>query len=671
MGGWRDTILKEFTPGVARLTLVADPDGLLMEEGILQVLSERGFEVLLFDDPISFRFVYESKYKPRWERGEFTGLVVVVQAPDLRRLPYDLWQAGIKLSFSLADIFPHLSYPVVAELDRGELDVLYDACGKYCSESLGIGATKDFILRHVFGIAAELIREPEDLLRVLLRRHYRGQRVPRILDERFIQVLRSEGRFNDWPLEEIVPRREAFFGFLQERWRIFLDRLARADGDDRIGEPEVAYGLRYTGPLYIPFDHDDVRPYVDTLFVEGHLAPISHPEAYRLSNRWVAVGLKKDPVADWRNRFDNLVTLMENSLPQDNARYQEWLSFARRWAELVILRFEESAAEIPVEVREKYEVLCHRVDNTFLKWVQQRYGALHSQPAIPPVMLHHIPRYLVHLREKEAHKKIALIVMDGLAFDQWLVMREVFSERWPQFLFHEHAVFAWIPTLTPVSRQAIFAGKPPLFFPGNLNVTDREPLLWARFWSDHGLGKDEVVHINIGGNGELAKVAESISHPKVSVVGLVIRKIDEIMHGMKLGTAGMHNQVRQWAKTGSLCSLLELLLKEGFMVCLTSDHGNLEAYGCGLPAEGAIADHRGYRARIYSTSILRKRVKEKFPDAIEWAPNGLPDDYLPLLAGGRQAFIHKGEKAVCHGGISIEEVIVPFICVERIQGRAL
>ncbi len=29
---WRDQILKEFTPKVARLTLVADPDGLLVEE---------------------------------------------------------------------------------------------------------------------------------------------------------------------------------------------------------------------------------------------------------------------------------------------------------------------------------------------------------------------------------------------------------------------------------------------------------------------------------------------------------------------------------------------------------------------------------------------------------------------------------------------------------------
>jgi hypothetical protein len=40
---WRSRILREFTPGVTRLTLVADPDGLLLEEGILEGIRERGF----------------------------------------------------------------------------------------------------------------------------------------------------------------------------------------------------------------------------------------------------------------------------------------------------------------------------------------------------------------------------------------------------------------------------------------------------------------------------------------------------------------------------------------------------------------------------------------------------------------------------------------------------
>src|SRR3990170_2220066 len=190
---WRDKILSEFTPKVARLTLVADPDGLLLEEGILQGVRERGFELIPFEDHVAFRYAYESKFRSRWDRGEHTDLVVVLrsQASDLGSLPYDLLQAGRKLSFNLGDIFPNLSYPVVAALDRGDLDALYEARKRHAPGPLGDNTTKEFVLRHVFGIAPELIKQPSDLLRVLLRRHYHRQRILGILDERFIQLLRQ------------------------------------------------------------------------------------------------------------------------------------------------------------------------------------------------------------------------------------------------------------------------------------------------------------------------------------------------------------------------------------------------------------------------------------------------------------------------------------------------
>ena len=57
MGSWRDQILSEFTPQVARLTLVADPDGLLLEEGVLEGIRERGFELIPFEDNVVFRYV--------------------------------------------------------------------------------------------------------------------------------------------------------------------------------------------------------------------------------------------------------------------------------------------------------------------------------------------------------------------------------------------------------------------------------------------------------------------------------------------------------------------------------------------------------------------------------------------------------------------------------------
>jgi len=167
------------------------------------------------------------------------------------------------------------------------------------------------------------------------------------------------------------------------------------------------------------------------------------------------------------------------------------------------------------------------------------------------------------------------------------------------------------------------------------------------------------------GDGNQRDVAEALSYPGLRIAGLVVDKVDKIMHGMEMGTAGMHNQVAQWARQPYLGSLLNLLLDNGFRVFLTSDHGNVEAEGCGRPAEGAVADLGGERVRVYGDAALRRKVKQQIPTAIEWTPVGLPSDYLALLAPSRQAFVRHGQNTVSHGGISIEELIVPLVEIER------
>ena len=303
MSNWRDQILREFTPHVARLTLVADPDGLLLEEGVLAGIRERGFELIPFEDHVAFRYAYESRFRSRWDQGEQTDLVVVLRSveSDFGCLPYDLLQAGRKLSFNLGDIFPNLSYPIVTALDRGDLDALYEAQKRHVPGGPGDNATKEFVLRHVFEIAPELIRKPSDLLRALLRRHYREQRIPALLDERFIQVLHQQSGFEEWPLETIIPDREAFFAFLQERWPIFLNRSATQDTTS-VREDEKPYGLEYPGPSNLPFDHDDIRVYIDNLFVEGLLEAVPHDRAESLSRTWLAIGIRTDEQADRARR---------------------------------------------------------------------------------------------------------------------------------------------------------------------------------------------------------------------------------------------------------------------------------------------------------------------------------------------------------------------------------
>ena len=670
---WRDYILQAFTPHITRLTLVADPDGLLLEEGILQGLQDRGYELLNFDDPVAFRYTYEAKYRARWDQGEATeqNVILRTETTDLRSLPYDLLQAGRHLGFTLGDLFPDLSYPVVAALDRSDFDALYHAQQQHHPGPLGANTTKDFVLRHVFEVAPELIKEPSDLLHVLLRRHYRGQRLPATLDERLIQLLRQYRRFQDWPLERIVQDREAFFSFLQERWLHFVSRWMQQHGDTH-GEGPVAAesGLVYIGPTDLPFDHDDVRVYIDNLFLEGYLKPLSpaefgpHLEHVDLPE-WLAFGLRRDSETDHTRRIQRLLGAIDTSMPAGEARHHEWIVFAHRWAELLALWYRTSVPIQP-EIHQQFHDIQTQVDTTFLTWVQQRYAGLYNLPAAQPTMLHHIPRHLARMLDATDIRKVALVVLDGLALDQWIVLREVLISQRPQWQCHESAVFAWIPTLTSVSRQAVFAGKPPIYYPESIHRTDKEASLWSQFWSDQGLTPMEVAYArSLRTHADLATVEALVTHPKVRVVGLVVDAVDAIMHGMTLGTAGMHNQVRQWAGEGCLASLLDLLFHHEYTVFLTSDHGNIEAVGCGRPAEGVVADVRGERARVYPDQALRAQVAARFPNAIEWPSHGLPEDYLPLLAPGRFAFVREGDRIVGHGGIALEELIVPFIHIER------
>jgi hypothetical protein len=665
MGRWREQILSEFTPQVARLTLVADPNGLLLEEGVLEGIRERGFELIPFEDHVAFRYAYESKFRSRWDRGEETDLVVVLRSAshDLEALPYDLLQAGRKLSFNLGDLFPNLSYPVVAALDRADLDALFDAQLRHAPEPLGDNATKEFVLRHVFEIAPELIKEPKDLLRVLLRRHYRGQRIPAILDERFIQVLRQSGLFEDWPLEAIIPDAHAFFAFLQERWPVFLDSLAKPK-DDAVHEDAAGYDFEFPGPALLPFDHHDIRVYINNLFLEGLLQPVPHEPSQALSKAWVAYGLKVSPGENRRRRMEGLLDATEKSVPPIEARHGAWLHFAYRWAELVALELEPGATP-PDRQRERLEALRARIDSAFTDWVVKNYASLINLPPAPPVMLHHIPRFLAQRLEDEPRSRFAFLLVDGLALDQWIALREVLGELDSTLQFRENAVFAWIPTITSVSRQAAFAGKAPLYFPASIYTTDKEPFLWTQFWVDQGLTRDEVGYLKGLGDGRLDEMSECLGRPKLRVVGLVIDKVDRIMHGMELGSAGMHNQVRQWARQGFMRGLLGLLHDRGFQVYLASDHGSIEAKGVGRPAEGAVADLRGERVRVYSDSRLRARIKERFPESLEWPPVGLPEGYLALIASNRTAFVREGETVVGHGGISIEELLVPFVRIDR------
>lgn len=661
MSSWRNTILKDFVPNVAKLTLVSDPNCLLTEEKLAMELRDRGFDLIEFNDPIEFRYAYESKYRSIWDMGEHTDLVVILRLQDaeLAALPYDLLQADRKLSFSLGDLFPNMSYPVVEQLNRSLLDSLFDAQKKISPDRMGDNATKDFILRHVFGVAAELISTEVELLRLLLRLHYGKSAIPMMLAGRLVEVFEDSGSFKGWSLSQIIPDAEQFFAFIQERWPIFLENLKQ---ENQVKEDSAAYSLKVQGPVALPFDHQDIRFYIDILFVEGKLTPVDLSGKDIEKDSWILSGISTSKSDSEDLGISRLFELIDATGLSMESRYTDWISFAMKWAELSALIHTANSADH----KKRFNETGQKLNALFVDWLETHYASLINLPPLTPAMLHHVPRHLARYFEDQKSDKVALLVIDGLSLDQWVTIRNIIQKQNSDLVLRESATFAWIPTLTSVSRQAIFSGKPPIYFPSSINSTNSEEKLWKQFWQGHEVSKPDIAYKRSLGDGDAEAAMDSLINPaQTKVVGLVIDKVDKIMHGMQLGAAGMHNQIDQWCRGEYLISLINYLNNHGYEIWITSDHGNIESIGRGQPSEGAIAESRGERVRTYPTQELRSQISSTFTFAREWKPTGLPDDYFPLVATGNDAFVKKGDSIVGHGGVAIEEVIVPLIKVER------
>jgi hypothetical protein len=75
--------------------------------------------------------------------------------------------------------------------------------------------------------------------------------------------------------------------------------------------------------------------------------------------------------------------------------------------------------------------------------------------------------------------------------------------------------------------------------------------------------------------------------------------------------------------------------------------------------EGPLVDQAGTRVRLYDNTVLRDTARA---EGIAWDPPGLPEGKAPLFAPGKTGY-HSGGPRVTHGGLSVDEVIVPFVRV--------
>ena len=107
----------------------------------------------------------------------------------------------------------------------------------------------------------------------------------------------------------------------------------------------------------------------------------------------------------------------------------------------------------------KYEEIETEIE--FLNLSFQRYidDAYYQQlqTATAPKVVHKILPYIA--RTYGIGQKVALVVVDGMAYWQYLVLKQFLSEQ--GINTQDNVCYAWMPSVTQLSRQAIFRGHTP------------------------------------------------------------------------------------------------------------------------------------------------------------------------------------------------------------------
>jgi hypothetical protein len=317
--------------------------------------------------------------------------------------------------------------------------------------------------------------------------------------------------------------------------------------------------------------------------------------------------------------------------------YRDWTKVIDLLSKLMLLR--DKGFEVA-----GYQSAYDTVDISFRGWMARRYASLAAAADVSqPVMLHHIPDFV-----RRASKKPAVIVVDGMSFVDWQLIREHLADA--PWSFTATAAFSFLPCVTSIARQSLFSGAIPAQNAKPFSLADEEKQ-WRFYWTEHGLREDEIFF----GRTETPDIPD-----KTKAAGIVVNFIDDLMHRQLQGTLGMAVDIATWLKSGSLRRLIDSLLKSDFDVFITSDHGHSEAIGKGhFSKPGLLTEDASRRAVIYKDFAGTEEL-DKF-NVTEYNGTHMPKNYRYFLFANGECIGDHGKNYVTHGSDSIEELLAPFV----------
>lgn len=284
-------------------------------------------------------------------------------------------------------------------------------------------------------------------------------------------------------------------------------------------------------------------------------------------------------------------------------------------------------------------------------------------------------------------RPVFFILIDNLRLDQWEEIEPLLGAY-----FHveqKSTYFSILPTTTAFARNALFSGMMPS------EMASRYPHLWEDEDSDEGKNKSEAEWLKI--NLEKNRISVKYSYHKILQMQegkavldqfhsllqnefnvLVYNFVDMISHArtdMKMirelapDEAAYRSLTRSWFEHSSLFELMKKIQQAGGEVILTTDHGTKRVNRpYRIIGDKNVTTNLRYKQgknlnfeagkvfevkRPEEAKLPRLNVSSSYVFAVE--------DYFFAYPNNYNHYVNHFKDTFQHGGISLEEMIVPIV----------
>ncbi len=292
----------------------------------------------------------------------------------------------------------------------------------------------------------------------------------------------------------------------------------------------------------------------------------------------------------------------------------------------------------------------------------------------------------------DQNKSVVFLVMDNLRLDQWLAIEDLLYQS---FTISKEYYYSIIPTATPYSRNAIFSG----LFP--LEIEEKYPEIWEKEVDDDSsrnrherqllelqLAKNEYIlkpelkYIKILDVNEARNLERNIDSMATSpLLAIVLNFVDflahsrsdsEVLKEIAPDESAYRSLTRSWFEHSHIYRILKRLSELKSTIILTSDHGSIRSrHGAKVIGDRETSTNLRYKfgrslkcdpkyaINIPNPQIYKlpsRRLNTNYLIAKEDFYFVYPTDYHHYLNYYRDSFQH--------GGVSMEEMILPIIKLE-------